>query len=248
MAERPREWDASMYDRVAEPQTRWGGVVVGWLDPADGDVALDAGCGSGRVTELLLERFPGVRVIALDASTAMLRRAGERLARFGDRVSFLHADLARPLPIRQPVDAVLSTATFHWVRNHDALFANLAAVMRDGARLAAQCGGVGNVATVLAALERLGRPSDVVFATPEETRGRLERAGFVDIRTWLHEERAGLDRPEEFDAFLRTVVLREQIAELPPDERDDFVERVVALLPARELDYVRLNIRAVRAS
>jgi trans-aconitate 2-methyltransferase len=246
MAEREREWDAATYDRVAEPQTRWGSVVLDWLRLEGTERVLDAGCGSGRVTELLLERWPGASVIALDASGQMLDQARERLARFGDRVAFVRADLSRPLPVDGTVGAVLSTATFHWVRDHDALFANLAAVMRPGAQLAAQCGGRGNVETVIRALLELGRPSDVVFATPEETRARLVASGFVDIETWLHPEHTAFDDDEEFRAFLRTVVLREQLPELPVDERDAFVDAVIERLPARQLDYVRLNIRARR--
>jgi len=88
---------------------------------------LDAGCGSGRVTAQLCERLPGGSVIALDRSAAMLIEAKRRLAPFGERVGFVRADLARPLPLH-PVDAVFSTATFHWIRDHDALFANLVGV------------------------------------------------------------------------------------------------------------------------
>jgi trans-aconitate 2-methyltransferase len=246
MGEGLREWDAKTYDRVADPQTRWGTSVVGWLELTGDERVLDAGCGSGRVTELLLERLPRGAVVALDRSREMLAQAKERLARFGDRVSFAEADLATPLPVDGLVDAVLSTATFHWVRDQDALFANLAAVMRSGAQLAAQCGGAGNVETVMAALRRLGRPSDVVFATPEETRRRLQRSGFTEIATWLHADPAGFDDDDAFRTFLRTVVLREQIASMTPAEGDAFVEEVVRLLPGRELDYVRLNIRARR--
>ena len=137
------EWNAPAYDRVADPMTRWGAEVLERL-PLEGDeTVLDAGCGTGRVTELLLANLPRGRVIALDFSAAMLAEAGRRLATSGDRVSFVQADLAQPLPIDGPVDAVLSTATFHWVMDHDALFANLAAVMRPNGWLVAQCGGFG---------------------------------------------------------------------------------------------------------
>lgn len=246
MVEHAREWDAATYDRIAEPQTRWGADVAGWLELNGDERVLDAGCGSGRVTEIVLERAPGVRVVALDASTEMLAEARHRLERFGKRVSYVVGDLARPLPVDGRVDAVLSTATFHWVRDHDALFANLAAVMRPGAQLAAQCGGAGNVESVMGVLRDLGAPSDVVFPTPEETRDRLQRAGFDAIETWLHRESAPFESDEAFHTFLRTVVLREHLASMDHDEGSAFVDEVRRRLPSRDLGYVRLNIRARR--
>src|SRR5215212_8517559 len=146
---RTGDWNASRYDKVADPQTRWGAEVLERL-PLEGDeTVLDAGCGTGRVTELLLARLPRGRVVALDASAAMLEQARGRLARFGDQVSYVHADLGQPLPLEEPVDAILSTATFHWVADHDALFANLAPAVRHGGWLVAQCGGFGNIARFL---------------------------------------------------------------------------------------------------
>jgi len=117
---------------------------------------LDAGCGSGRVTELLANRLPGGRVVALDGSPSMIDAARERLAPFGDRIEYVVADLGQALPIDGTVDAILSTATFHWVPDHDALFRNLAAVLRPGGWLVAQCGGYGNIESVKRALATIG--------------------------------------------------------------------------------------------
>ena len=142
----PRDWDAGTYDRVADPMTRWGTAVLDRLPLRGDERVLDAGCGSGRVTEELVERLgPDGRVVALDGSPAMVEAARTRLARFGDRVEYVVADLGQPLPLGEPVDAILSTATFHWVPDHDAMFRHLAAVLRPGGWLVAQCGGVGNV-------------------------------------------------------------------------------------------------------
>src|SRR5918992_2046350 len=147
-ADATHAWDAGTYDRVADPMFRWGADVLERL-PLQGDErVLDAGCGTGRVTELLAHRLPRGRTIALDASAEMLAEARTRLARFGDRVDLVRAGLARPLPLLRPVDAILSTATFHWVLDQDALFRNLASVLRPGGLLVAQCGGAGNVARV----------------------------------------------------------------------------------------------------
>ncbi|MCM3696392.1 16S rRNA (cytosine(1402)-N(4))-methyltransferase RsmH [Microbacterium oleivorans] len=56
----------------------------------EGAVIVDATEGMGGHSEALLERFPGVRLIGLDRDTDALRIAGERLARFGDRVTLVH--------------------------------------------------------------------------------------------------------------------------------------------------------------
>jgi trans-aconitate 2-methyltransferase len=243
-----RDWDARTYDRIADPQARWGSIVLDRL-PLDGDEAvLDAGCGSGRVTERLAERLPRGRVFALDGSPSMIEAARARLARFGDRVEFVVADLGRPLPIDGRVDAVLSTATFHWIPDHDALFANLAAITRPGGWLVAQCGGVGNVDNVMRVLAQTGDGwlGSRNFATPLDTTRRLDAAGYVDIECWLTDEPTRFDPGEPFATFLRTVVLGEHLERLPPSERDAFVQAVVDQLPEPVIDYVRLNITARR--
>jgi trans-aconitate 2-methyltransferase len=243
------EWDAPTYDRVADPQAGWGAAVLDRL-PLEGDErVLDAGCGSGRVTEMLVERLPRGRVVALDASAAMLEEARRRLVRHADRLEFVQADLARPLPISPPVDAVLSTATFHWVTDHDALFRNLAAVIRPGGRLVAQCGGAGNIATLKRVLAGIGDgwPGEYLFATPAETTERLVASGFADVEAWLTDEPTRFDAGAPFETFLETVCLRQHLERLPVGERSAFVKAVAARMPAPELDYVRLNITARRA-
>ncbi|HEY8846718.1 MAG TPA: methyltransferase domain-containing protein [Candidatus Limnocylindrales bacterium] len=247
----PRDWDAATYDRVADPMTRWGTSVLERL-PLHGDEAvLDAGCGSGRVTEALVERLPHGRVVALDGSPAMIDEARRRLARFGDRVAFVVADLGRPLPLGPlaPVDAILSTATFHWVPDHDALFENLASVLRPGGQLVAQCGGAGNIASIQAILATIGDGwlGDVHFETPEATERRLAAAGFVEIETWLQPEPTRFESGASFETYLRTVVLGSHVARLPAGERDGFVAEVAGRLGEPVIDYVRLNILARRA-
>lgn len=243
-----RDWDALTYDRVADPQTRWGMAVLDRL-PLEGDErVIDAGCGTGRVTEQLLQRLRHGSVIAVDGSPAMIEAARERLARFGDRVDYLVADLGRPLPVDGLVDAVLSTATFHWVPDHDALFANLAAVTRPGGWLVAQCGGVGNVARIEAVLATIGdgwRGSHH-FENPIDTAERLGKAGYVDIECWLSDEPTPFEPGEPFETFLRTVVLGAHLERLPVEQHDAFVHTVAEAVGEPVIDYVRLNITARR--
>lgn len=245
----PRDWDARTYDRVAEPMTRWGADVLDRLDLDGDERVLDAGCGSGRVTEQLAERLPDGHVIALDGAPSMIDVARERLGRFGDRIEYVVADLGDPLPIDRSVDAIVSTATFHWVPDHGALFAHLAAVLRPGGRLVAQCGGAGNIATVQRALAAVGDGwlGPAHFETVLDTTRRLDAAGFVDVECWLQDEPTRFDPGEPFETYLRTVVLGAHLERLPVEAHDTFVHAVAERLPGPLIDYVRLNITARRS-
>jgi trans-aconitate 2-methyltransferase len=245
----PRDWDAATYDRIADPQLRWGTAVLDRLTLDGAETVLDAGCGSGRVTELIAERFPNARIVALDGSPSMIEQARRRLERFGDQVTFLLADLMHPLAVGEPVDAILSTATFHWIPDHDALFTNLAGAMRPGARLVAQCGGAGNLSSVVRVLVDLGADTFTgkVFATPEETEARLRRAGFDEIECWLHPEPTTFESLDALETFLRTVVLGDHVHGMSVEEATALTHDVASRLPGLELDYVRLNIGATRA-
>jgi trans-aconitate 2-methyltransferase len=246
------DWDAKSYDRVSSPQTEWGRVVLERLELGGDETVVDAGCGTGRVTEALAARLPRGHVIALDASPGMLAEARRRLAEVAaaGRASFVQADLGELVPADLagacPVDAVFSTAAFHWVPDHDRLFSNLRSVLRPQGQLVAQCGGKGNIAGVIEAARSLGveRAGAWIYATPEETSARLLKAGFEVIDVWCHPELVSFTDRGAFVDFLGTVCLREHLGRLPPGERRSFAERVAGVMPAPEIDYVRLNIVA----
>src|SRR3954469_18084316 len=143
-----RTWDGAAYDRVSTPMERLAREVLERVELEGGETILDAGCGSGRVTEILVERVPRGRVVGVDASASMIDAARERLGAGADlRV----ADLVRLDLGGETVDGVFSTATFHWIADHDALFVSLRRALHPGGRLVAQCGGAGNIASVHAA-------------------------------------------------------------------------------------------------
>jgi trans-aconitate 2-methyltransferase len=248
-----RAWDAHTYHRVSGPHVTWAAEVLDRLELRGDEAVLDAGCGSGRVTSLLAERVPRGRVIAVDGSPDMVARAREEL---GPDADVREADLAA-LRLDEPVDAVFSNAVFHWVADHDALFAALGAALRPGGRLSAQCGGAGNVAALheqaLAAAADAGLagrfagwPGPWNFARPQETAARLHAAGFAEARCWLQSWPVVPDEPR---AFLQTICLGPFLERLDGADHERFVDAVMARLGERpSLDYVRLNIVARRAT
>lgn len=246
-------WDGRRYDRAADPQHRWGKAILNHLELRGSEVVLDAGCGSGRVTEELTQRIPAGRVVALDASPSMLDQARSRLAGHSHRIRFVCADLLDlDLPRiaeDRPLDAVFSTATFHWVHDHDRLFANLASVLAPGGQLVAQCGARGNVGRVVRAALSVGleQVRNWNFASPGETEERLRRSGFTDVRVWTHPEPTGFPDLAALVEFLETACLADHLASLRPRERRDVAAAVAAAMDEPVIDYLRLNIVARRA-
>ena len=140
------EWNATAYHKVSGPQTSWGQKVLARLNVRGDELAIDAGCGSGRLTGALMERLPHGRLIAIDRSWNMLLTARANLRpAYGSRVKFVQVALP-DLPFSNAADLVFSTATFHWIKDHPALFAGIFRALRSGGRLHAQCGGGPNLA------------------------------------------------------------------------------------------------------
>jgi trans-aconitate 2-methyltransferase len=255
MAGEPAEWDAEAYHRLAKPQEEWAREVLERLALRGDETVLDAGCGSGGVTELLLERLPQGRVIGVDGSQAMIDEARSNLERWGDRVDLRVGDLVE-LQLAEPVDAVFSNATFHWIPDHETLFGRLREAMKPGAPLVAQCGGEGNVAEFAAAIEEAsalpqfaaafeGWPTPYNFAGPAVTEELLREAGFDEVRCWLEEKLVEPEQPREFGA---TAGLAPHLERLPPEQRDAFVDAVMERLEKPiSYRYVRLNIDATAA-
>jgi trans-aconitate 2-methyltransferase len=218
-------WNAETYEKVASPQAAWAEEIIARSGIKPGDVVLDAGCGGGGVTQKLLELTPNV--IAVDADANMVEKARATLP---SSVPVYHQSLTE-LDIAERVDVVFSCAVFHWITDHERLFERLHAVLEPGGRLVAQCGGKGNIQTVLDIVGE--RPGRWLYAAPEETEQRLHAAGFANARAWLQPKPTV---PADMVTFLETVILHED------DNARANAERVAAQID--HIDYVRLNMEA----
>ena len=255
-----QEWNAEAYHRVSDPLVEWGVRVLARLPLRGDECVLDVGCGTGRLTEKLLERLPAGRVVAVDLSSNMLLAARAYLApRFTGQVAFARADAAA-LPVGPHADAVFSTATFHWVPDHPALFRSVHGALKPGGRLVAQCGGGPNIQRLHDRCAVVGRQPEFAacfdrwhgpwnFADPETTATRLVAAGFVDVRTSLEATPVVQPDAATYREFVTNVICRPHLARLPDQAlRDRFMDIITEQAghdtPPFELDYWRLNMEA----
>ncbi|HXX32498.1 MAG TPA: methyltransferase domain-containing protein [Myxococcaceae bacterium] len=258
MSARDADWNASAYHRVSAPQTAWGLEVLDRLRLRGDETVLDAGCGPGKLTAVLAARLDRGRVLALDSSPQMLAVARRELARFGSKVELIQATLP-DLPLPGAVDAIVSTATLHWVLDHPALFRAFRDALRPGGQLELQCGGAGNLhrfhsrALGLAATPEfrdafLGWTDPWCLADAEVTAGRLAATGLVEVRAWLEPRPTHYPSAAAFADFTSHVVLRPFLARLEPERARRFTELLTDAAgrdePPYVLDYIRLNASA----
>ncbi|MDQ6746064.1 MAG: methyltransferase domain-containing protein [Actinomycetota bacterium] len=247
-----RDWDASTYDRISDPQFGWAMEQLERLELAGSELVLDAGCGSGRVTEVLAQRVPRGHVYAVDAAPSMVAHTQARL---GEQITALCQDLLE-LELPEPVDVIFSNATFHWIGDHGRLFTRLCSALAPGGRLLAQCGGRGNIDAFRRLADTVAHEDPFAryfvdwhrpwnYASSEETAARLQQAGFAAVRCWLEPKQVVLEQPRPFVA---TVCLVRHLDPLPEELRERFLEEVLARAgQPLVLDYVRLNMVARRA-
>lgn len=270
------DWDAARYHRLSDPQLAWGRTIAARLEPAPGERILDIGCGTGRLTAEIAAT-PGIVVVGLDRSAAMLQHGGqgkherarktpknteklrdERLA--GHRLLYVRGDGAA-LPFNGVFDAVFSAATFHWISDHDRLFASICHALKAGGRLVAQCGGAGNLQRLYDRARRLRESTRYRewfaswsdpwrFEGVRDTEARLARAGFTAIEVSLVSAPTTLDGPSAYAEFTECVCLRHHLDRLPVHERERFVGdltgQAAADDPPYTLDYWRLNMSGRR--
>lgn len=243
-------WDAEVYQKNGAFVPALAEGVLDWLAPQPGERILDLGCGDGQLSARIAAA--GATVTGLDASPQMAAAARSRGL-------IVHEASAESMPFGDHAfDAVFSNAALHWVRNHEAMLAEVRRVLKPGGRFVAEMGGIGNIASIQVALMAVlarhgfpGREDDVnYFPSPDVYRRRLERHGFEVERIELIPRPTPL--PESGMAGWLATFRRGVLDTLPEDTRLPVVEETVVLLEPvlRDedgkwtADYVRLRFIA----
>jgi len=243
-----QHWDPEQYGENARFVSEKGMEVVEWLAPKASERILDLGCGDGVLTEALIAM--GCEVVGVDASPAMVAAAKAR----GVDVRLMDGGA---LVFDNQFDAVFSNAALHWMQRPEAVIAGVWRVLRPGGRFVGECGGHGNVATIVSALEaalaRRGLDAAAInpwfFPTAEDYRQRLEACRF-SVEGMVVFPRP-IPLPGDMAAWLETFA-QAFISALPLGERRAFIDKAVeSLRPALcnaeghwTADYVRLRFFA----
>ncbi len=122
------EFDGEKYAKASAHQKQWGSRLIDELELRGDERVLDLGCGDGALTVQLAERVLQGRVLGIDASQGMIHAA--RLHR-RDNLAFERMDV-NDLCFEDEFDVVFSNATLHWVKDHEALLANVHRSLVDG--------------------------------------------------------------------------------------------------------------------
>jgi trans-aconitate 2-methyltransferase len=255
-------WNAEVYDRIGTPMRGWAQQVIDDLGLRGDETVLDAGCGSGSVTFDLLEKLPRGKIYAVDYSAEMIDKLAASVRERGvPNVVAMQASLT-DFELPEPVDVVFSNAVFHWIPDDDALFSCLLRAAKPGGRLRAQCGGGNIFARFMPAVDAvrtvepfsrwLGEYQDgKKYRTSEEAVASMARAAWTDARASTFEAPVSFDREDDAVLYLRTIILRDHVAQLPEDQGEPYVRAVIAEYVRRHgppftADYARLDMWARR--
>ena len=187
------QWNPQLYDTKHAFVSQFGEEVLELLAPRQGELILDIGCGTGRLTAKIAAT--GARAIGLDSSPAMIAQARSTYP----TIHFLLADAA-DFKLEEPVDAIFSNAALHWVERAAEAVQCMARALRPGGRFVVEFGGHGNVEIILSALEQTLSDSQLsteglrnYFPSIAEYCTLLENYGIETVAAWL------IDRPTRLE-------------------------------------------------
>jgi trans-aconitate methyltransferase len=247
------QWNAHLYDTALKFVSDYGKDVVELLKPTKGETILDLGCGTGDLTAEIAAS--GAKTIGLDNSKTMLERASKK----HPEIAFIYGE-ATDFTLEEPVNAVFSNATLHWVIDQEKALANVYKTLKPNGRLVVELGGKGNVHCIIdsiqKAISQAGYPtvelSDIFyFPSVGEYASLLEKVGFrVECCFLFERPTLIMNGAQGFKDWIDVLGIR-LFQNVPINRRPEVIDQAVALMmiwlekdERYFADYVRLRVAA----
>ena len=254
MTEQPaiRFEDGAAYE---EAMGRWsrlaGEIFVDWLAPQPGLRWIDVGCGSGAITELLMQRCAPIEIHGVDPSEAQLAFARTRPGARG--AQFRRGDaMALPFPDNR-FDAAVMALVIFFVPDPAKGVAEMARVVRPGGMIAAYAWDMASggfpFLPIQAEFRAMGitppMPPSVDASRTETLRRLWTEAGLESVETRAITPQRTFANFDEFWAISTTGgSIRPTLAAMTPSDVQQLKERVRARLPADSQGRITYGARA----
>ena len=252
------EWNPEDYAQNSDVQLAWARELIARLELSGNETVLDVGCGNGCVAAELARALPEGFVRGIDSSTAFVEYAARHYrSDVYSNLQFEQMD-ARSMVSDRRFDIVFSNAALHWVDDHPAFLGGAARLLRAGGTLILSCGGEGNAAGIVQAMEEVIQKNQwsgyfTEFAFPyyfystTDYETWLPEAGFTKTRLELVEKDMTHHGSEGLAGWVRTTWIP-YTHQVPARLRDQFVSDCVgAYLAHRPLDRAgQSHVRMVR--
>jgi trans-aconitate 2-methyltransferase len=253
------DWSAKQYLKFEDERTRPPRDLLAQVPLERPRLVVDLGCGPGNSTELLIARFPQAKVIGLDSSPDMLRKARERLP----GCTFVEADIATWTPAER-TDLLFANAAFQWVPDHPRVLRRLLESLPAGGVLAVQMpDNTREPANASQAEVAASGPwaKDLAGAVPRsdllapEAYYDLLKPACAQIDIWHSIYNHVMAKPQAIVEWFKGSSLQPYLSLLGKDAREQFLaaytEKIVGSYPPRVdgkvlLKFPRLFIVAVR--
>ncbi len=261
------KWNPEDYAKNSGAQLVWAKELIAKLHLQGHETLLDVGCGDGKITAEFAAAVPDGLVLGVDSSVEFIDYAQRHYptSQYAN-LQFLQMD-AQKLEADYQFDVIFSNATLHWVDDHQAFLAGCSRLLSPQGKLILSCGGAGNAAGILAAIDRLIQgprwgPYFTTFVFPyffysdAQYAHWLKEAGLSPQRLELVEKDMTHQGAEGLAGWLRTTWMPYTDC-IPEELREAFISDVVQdYLSVHPLDalgqshvkMIRLEVEASFAS
>jgi trans-aconitate 2-methyltransferase len=216
-------WSPDQYLRFAAERKQPFTDLVSLIERRPRMRVVDLGCGPGELTRELHETLEAAETVGIDDSETMLLKAGH----FGGEMLHFEKGRIEAFVSDRPYDLIFSNAAFHWIADHEQLFARLTKFLSAQGQLAVQMPANDTHPSHAVAAEvarEFGaepRPDDVL--PPERYAELLHRLGFQRQHVRLQIYGHLLPSADDVVEWVRGALLTHYEAQLAPERFAEFL-------------------------